>query len=369
MGMRKVYLARHQTINDSQIVPFDLDVLDCISAIEVIYQATNGATSNTGHPIHKDVSKIEVLDGSDVIHSLSMPQLEALNFFERGNAPWLQLNEGPAAVQREQAVIHFGRYIGDPTMYFDPKKCKNPILRLTHALTISANAGFATGTGQVTVIAHVFDTPPPAGRGFLLSKDFYDWTTAASGDQVIQLPTDWPLRLLMLRLYLSGTAISSILSHLKLSVNEDKFIPFDLYEDDLETLQEELFKWCCVKNLLLRKDADTPETFIGSQKDLAIQALNDWDVPNIRSITADTLNIALYLLSATPTIAKDTTVRSLNLTSWGLMPHSCICVPFGDKSLPDDWFPLPTAGSTKLKVTQAGAGAAAQLILQQLRTQ
>ena len=112
MKIRKVYLARDETVSDSQTKQIKLDIKDPISAIEVIYEATNGSTSNVGHPLFKDVSKVEVLDGSDVLYSLSMVQAQALNFFEAGKLPYMDITEAGGGVQKVSAIIRFGRYIG-----------------------------------------------------------------------------------------------------------------------------------------------------------------------------------------------------------------------------------------------------------------
>lgn len=368
MRMRKVYLARDETILDSQTKNIDINIRDPISAIDIIYQADNGSTSNQGHPIHKDVSKIELVDGSEVLESVSMPQLEAINFFETGKYPPHTIDEQGGNTQKEQATLHFGRWIGDPLLWFDPTKFSNPQLKLTHSLTISSTAGFATGTGKLTVIAHVFEDRPPAGKGFLMNKEIYAWTTAASGDETIDLPVDYPYRMLFVRGYESGVSWDTDITKVKMSCDQDKFIPFDLYADDLIYLNEQLFGWATVKQLLFRADGDSPETFIAVIKEAFANARQDLDLASLDAISADTVTLQLLALTTSPSIAKDTTDRAVDLLVRGIGPHNVLAYPFGRLDVVEDWFPATSYKSIQLKVTQGGAGAAASVVLQQLRS-
>lgn len=364
---RDVYIARDEVVADTQTKIFDIDITDPISQIDVIYQADNGATSNAGHPIHKDVSAIELVDGSDVLWSMSMPLAEALNFYESGRMPPAELTEVGGATQKESAQLNFGRWLGDDQFAFDPTKFRNPQLRLTHALTISATAGFATGTGKVTVIAKVLEEPRPTPAGFLTAKSIYSWTTAASGEEVIDIPRDYPLRLLLLRAYESGTAMTSNVVRVKLSCDADKFIPLDLYSDDWISLIEKKFGHAQVKNVLKRADGALVETFLGVIKAAALNVRADLNIGGFDALAADTITTQVIVLTTTPTVAKQTAAQTLDLYAEGLCPHNTYAYAFGDPAKPETWLPLPTFKDVKLKVTQGDAGAAANVVLQQWR--
>jgi hypothetical protein len=367
MRMRQHYLERELTVADSQTKTIDLKGLDPISAIDIIYAATNGATSNVGQPLHKQVSKIEVIDGADVLFSLNFRQLAALNFYEQKIYPAHNLTEVGGAQQWEKATIHFGRWVGDPDFYLDPSVYKNPQLKLVHNLPISATAGFATGTGRLTAIAHLFDERPPAAKGFLMTKEHYAWTTAASGDETIELPTDYAYRLLMLQAYESGTPWTTSITKAKLGLNEDKVVIFDLYSTDIVRIAEELFGKAEIENILKRADNASPETFIALPDDFDVEPLADLHVANVESITADTVTLQLLVLSSTPSIGKQTTAQSIKFTARGVGPHNIFAMPFGDMKNPDTWLRAQDYEVVKLKVTQGDAGASAAVILQQWR--
>src|SRR6185437_13972157 len=115
----------------------------------------NGATSNTVGRLNGMVSKLVVDDGSNVLHSLSMREEQAKNFFDYGKLPYQSLTQAGGGVVTEECVIDFRRDVEDTNFYLDTSRFNNPKLHLTHSLTISATAGFATGTGKLSVIALV----------------------------------------------------------------------------------------------------------------------------------------------------------------------------------------------------------------------
>ena len=94
MKTRDVYLVSGQTLNDSDTVTVDLTKNLKILYLIVKYSATNGATSNTVGRLCHMVSKLAVIDGSTVIHSLSMDEEQAKNFFDRRALPYQFLTDG-----------------------------------------------------------------------------------------------------------------------------------------------------------------------------------------------------------------------------------------------------------------------------------
>lgn len=365
--IRQTHLRDAETLLDAQTKIIDLNVEDPITAIDIIYQANNGATSNQGVPLHKDVDKIEIVDGADSLWALSMVQAQALNFYEEGHLPHMLLNEGAAATQVEVARINFGRWLGDTELYLDPRRFRNPQLKATHSLTISATAGFATGTGRLSVIAYLLEDRPPVAKGFLSAKEHYSWTTVASGEQRITLPRDYPYRFFLLRGYESGTAWDTDITKVKLLADSDKYVPWLVSAADLRRINETIWGKCSVANALLRTDGDTPEVFMAFPDEFTVQAINDLDIASIDAVTADTVTLQLLSLAVTPTIAKSTTDTEIRLGVRGTGPHHVLALPFGDRWDVGSWFRPMDFGVVEAIITQGGAGAAASVVLQQLR--
>jgi len=367
MLMRETYLRKGQSLSDTGTYIIDINVAEPISAILLYLSATNGSTSNQGVRIHDDIDKIELVDGSDTLVSVSGIELQAFDFYHFGRDVYRCLNEGGGATQREAFIIPFGRFIGDPEYYFDPKRFTNPQLKITTSLTISATAGFATGTLSLSAIAKVFSESPPPAKGFFMLKNLYSFTTAASGDETINMPRDYPYRALMVRAYESGTAFETDLTNLKLSCDNDAFIPFDLTSGDLVRHNVNWRGKLQVEMNLFRTDGDSIAIWLPYIDAAIANAVNDLDIASFDAVSVNTATLQLLTLTTSPSIAKSSTDTSVLAKFVGYAPFFTVCYPWGDLIGQPDYFPASKYGNIDLKLTQGGAGAAASVVLQQVR--
>jgi|GEM_PF-830536 len=368
MALRRVFIAKADTIKDTETPSFKLKGRGAISAIDVIYQADNGSTSNQGHPIHKDVSKIEVVDGAEALWSLSMVQAQALDFYMDKLMPPMEITEVGGATQYEMARILFGRYLGDPLFWLDPDRFDNPELKLSHALTISATAGFATGTGKLTVVAHVFEEPPATLEGFLRAIEVRNFTSAASGDEPTELPLDYKIRYLLVRAYESGTAWDTDITNVKVDLAYSKKILWDMPALDLKRLNVERWGLARISQLLLRTDGDSPELFVAYPEVVNVNVRQDLSIASYDALSADTITLQVLDLTTSPSIAKATADRQIDCVVDGAFPHHVACIPFGVPEDPETWFDPKPWNPVRVILTQGGAGAAVSICVQQLRT-
>lgn len=367
MKTRDHYFKREATLADSDTVIVDLDITDPISQLSIEYEATNGATSCLDKELHDDISKIEIVDGSDVLWSLTAVEALALNFYETGRMAKQTLSEIAAAVQEETFRINFGRYRDDPNFFFDPKKFTNPQLRITHALTISATAGFATGTGKVTIMARVIEEGTGEYRGFFSAKEKYSWTSGTSGDQVIDLPRDDPYRLLLVKALLTLNRPDEVISKLKLSCDADKYKPFENHTEDV--MDENLNRWGMAQQhkRILTADDGTALLDLYDIRKATIDARADDKIATIEAIDSEQVQNGLYGLTTPTSPSFDTTARDCALWVEGIAPSATVAIPFGDPLVAESWFDPTPYGKVELFATQAAAGACA-IVLQQLRT-
>ena len=228
MKTRDYLLVNAETLTDSKTFTKALDHNLKIQEIRCRYQATNGGTSNTLGKLNGMITKLEVVDGSDVLHSLSGQECQANNFFRHGRLPFQQLNSKAAGVVIEEFIISFGRFRGDREFYLDTSRFSNPKLSLTSALTISATAGFATGTGVLTVILKLIEDGASACRGFIQSQEVDAWTTLASGHHKTDLPLDLPYHSIMVKDLETLIEPDVDISNIKLNINSGRYIPYDL---------------------------------------------------------------------------------------------------------------------------------------------
>ena len=367
MRTRMAYIENRRNWGDSDVLVDNLKVTKPISAIDVIIRATNGATMNQGNPLHVDVDNLELIDGSRVIHNLSLRDAIIQHCYERGRYPAHILHENAAAVQEETFRISFGRFLGDPEYWLDPGMFDNLQFRLTGPLTISATVGFATGTRDITMIAHVFDERPAGHAGYFSTKQLKTFTSAASGDEETDLPSDGPWRMLGFRARETGIAFDTDITNVKIVKGADEFVMLDKRTVELRDVLAEALGEFELTWRLFRTDADTPSVELAYPRSIAIQALLDLDVASIDGLTVDQITVQLLSLTVAPATAKSTTDTDLLVNARGHVPHFGMVLPMGDLQDPDSWLKGDDIKDQRLLLTQGGAGAAASVWIQQVR--
>lgn len=363
---QRVTARDRQSLDDSDTFVLDLRGYHGISAIELIIRATNGATSNQGNPIHLDVDTIEVVDGSRQITSLSGVQVRSLNCYELGYYPPVVYNEGAAAVQEETFRVMFGRELYDESYFLNPAMFNNPQLRVVVSLAISATVGFATGTGDITVIVHTWDEMPGGRQGHMEVLEHKAFTSAASGEDRTEVPIDKPIRMLILRAFETGIDLHTDVTRARLIAAGGQRELFDLRTEHWRDLVANRWPRFTIPQLVFRTDADAPQCFLAYPREFQANALQDFDVASIDARTVDQLTLQLLTLSATPTVAKSTTDRSINLVAKGYAPHFALAAPFGKLMVPDSWLDPAGLGKLELVLTQGGAGAAVSVFSQRV---
>jgi hypothetical protein len=366
MKIRREYLEKGRGISDSQMLPINVDVQDAISAITIIYEANNGATSNQGVYLHDDVDSIDLVDGAREIYSLDGLETLILNCFELGHFPYGLLTEAAAASQYEVFTILFGRFIGDHAYWLDPADFKNLQLKLTHSLTISGTAGFATGTGSIDVIAHLFHDKPASRKGYFTTKEAYKFTSVASGDEKINLPTDYPYRMLIQRAFETAIGINTDITNIKVNCDGGGFVPLNMDMLDIVQLNAEQFGKFEIAYDLLRTDADVVSVHVHDVREFFLNAVNDLDLGSIDARTIDQLTVQLISVTAVPAIAKSAADTQLVLKVGGYAPFGSVLIPITNPQDEDTFFHAPDYDNIKLELTQGAAGATCQTILQQI---
>jgi len=365
---RDVYIEDSVELTDAQTKVIDLDLRDPVSALWIEYQAQNGSTHNMANPLHRCVSKIELVDGADVLASMSLPEWQALNFYENKALPMLNLTEEPNDYPREGCWINFGRFLNDPSYYLDPNAFRNLQLRLTHDMEavrdVSATTAYVTGSAKVSIIAKVMEDVEGAPLGFMMAKNHYSWTTAASGEERIDLPTDYPYRFLLVRSYEAGMGPWENISDLKLSIDQDKYVVFNLETKNLETMNMNQFgsvviggKWWC-KNAT---DIYFPLYRVDGAS-ICIKGGTD-----IIGMTYCWTGFASIVRADNAGVAIATEAGAFVLVN-GATFQSAVVWPFGDPDTPAQYLPAPEYGSIRLIADQKDAGAAASVCIQQVRS-
>jgi len=358
MKVRDYYIKKAEALPNAGTFTADLKGGLKIQDIRVKLSATNGATSNTVGKLCGMVSKIEVVDGSDVQHSTSMQELQALNFWQNKRFPYRYLTAAAGGSVLEEAIVCFGRFLGDRDFYLDTSRYTNPQLKITYALTIDAGAGFATGTGALSLLARVIEDGAPPYRGFMMQKEVKSFATVSSGECSTLLDLHLPYQGLMVSALKTTVEPQTILTNFKLQRDASRFVDFDLTSVDLLSRNLETHGWA---KETFRPLKDTSATFLAS-----VYAKVGGG-PRLADGTAKALVTAASGESVTIAMTTGGAAGGIEVFINGACPHASFWMPFGDGQTPEDWLNPAGLSELELILTQGVAGAAASIVTSQLR--
>lgn len=337
----------------------ELDMADPISQIIIELAVTNVGDTPTAHAI-ACLSKVEIVDGSEVLYSLSGYEAEAIDIYHIGclRSNWNPYLNG-LDVQRFIG-INFGRYLWDPLLAFDPKKFRNPQLKLSLDIGAGGNANVSC---KLQVWAALFDQKTIEPAGFLMHKEVKDYTIGASSHEYTELPLDYPYRQMFIRNLEAGTEPGSNIANIKLSEDQDKRVVFNhLAEDLLRTFGYQLPQ--LVEQIMFAAKTGTSNVFT-TVSARATATFATW------AAALGTGIFASYGSAGGRMVVDAGAAENAVAIVAGFLPHGVYPIPFGDQMDVEDWYKVNEGiGSLKLDIT-GGSGAAGtetcQIVLQQLR--
>jgi hypothetical protein len=368
MKTRDAVIEYQKTLDDSGTLIKDLDLVDPVSALYLEFQATNGTVSNKNNFLSDVVTKIEVTDGSEVLYSLSLAQLEALYWYKTRKMPALFPSSWASGSQRHGVYLLFGRYLWDPTFNMDFRRYTNPQLKITSNLaairTIDTTTSFATGTLKATIVGKVMEDVPSA-PSFLQAKEIEAFTSASSGEKRVDLPADYPYRMLMLRFWLQGYDIDEIVSDIKLTFDTDKYVAFNRKTNQLDCEAFIEFGSGRLKHDFIESHQDKVRLLFNKEPDCRpyYQSLTTPEIVGIdyQWSSEAKFNIFDAAASAVTTDAKHTMVEE------GHALHATLPILFGLPDIPATWFDPRPYKKIEAVLTQATASAACSVVVEQVR--
>lgn len=360
MNYRKVTIEPLVSIDAPGTRTIDIRGTDVISRILIKYIITKGVGGHTmAAHLAKDITKIELVDGSDVLFSLTGYEAQALNIYDRKCGSMCFGQQMASCMGESFYGLDFGRFLFDPLLALDPARFKNLQLKVSYTLASSDTTCTAS---SLEVFSDVFDEKVVSPAGFLMSKELYSYTVGADGSfEYIDLPTDFPLRKMLVRAYLDAYAPEHVIESIRLDEENLKRIPIDItlkkYIDMMMgewTPVEELFSCIASQSADVRYFYVTPTN----------------EFPSIAGVS--TQNYPTYargeLWFPGGKISLVGTAGSQNFYGivHGFLPNHCVEFAFGDQKDMDDWYDITKIKSLKLRLEAAAIGTA-QVVLQQLR--
>lgn len=360
MNYRLATIFPEKTYSADATEIIDLTVRDPVSEMVIRFRPTTGAeAASDGHPT-KCISKVELVDGSDVLLSLTGQEIEALDWYSnqvvRTNIIWY------LATTAQECALHipFGRFLYDPVLALDPTKFDNLQLKVT----IDLDGGCFNNTQVVmSVFAHLFDEKSVTPEGFLMSKEIKDYALGAGTHEYTDMPRDYPYRKLLMRIQKYGTGPEYCFDELKLSEDNDKRIPFN---HGIEEILHAITSWSkpyrewiiCTALAAGRYFHITPGYWPGLTGAVWSNSISATDLAVYEGDGGRML------------VTQSPAVRNMMVAVMGWCPHSTVCIPFGLQQDMADWYDVTKVGALQLDLKSASGMSSSetcQVFLQQLR--
>ena len=356
MKFRQSQLLAATSIMTAGTKVIDINVKDVISRIMVVIRGINSTWDPIGHPA-LIAKQIDLVDGSDVLHSMRGAYSQAVAFYGTKIQPFNYINYTDNGTFNANIPLYFGRELYDPLYALKPKEFNNLQLKIEHNYALG---GATPDSCTIEVWADIFDDEPAGVLGFLTSKSHWTKTLVQSTTDYVDLPTDHPIRLVMPAAFSNDEEPNINIDSIKLSEEHDKRVLFEAGVLELLQMYEQEYPlWSEWGEGRLTGNA-TQEFFFTPCKDLslAVEASQDqdayftvpWSGGNGRNLNSNV-------------------TRTINIRSQGRSAHGVIPIPMGKLIDPDTWWDTPALGSARIKMI-TGAGDVAslyELLLQQMR--
>lgn len=354
MDYRFTTLLADKTLGEAGTEPIDITLSDIITAIRIMVIADSAGTAWSDHPA-ANVTKVELVDGSDTLWALTGKCAEAFDFYQRPRARPSMIEyrngRGCACV----FDINFGRYLGDRLLAFDPKKYENPQLRITWDIDVCQTDASA---GTLSVKALVFDENQPSPIGFLMTKEQKAYTPASATWNYTNLPTDYKMRTLGIQAQVGGSNLATSLADVKLDEDNDKRIPFNDTANDLA-----------------RFFASTWGEYTEFMRAMLTTSLAGYYItPGYNARLAAGSMVASMVAQAQAAQGGKVNLQiqgagQAQFQVSGTLPHQVLALPFGRRDEIEEWYDVTKVGKLRLSIKGGSAATGTfRIVTEQLRT-
>jgi hypothetical protein len=361
MNYRKVTIHPAESLDAAGTKTIDIRGTDVISRILIKYIITKGVADHTmAAPLAADITKIELVDGSEVLFGMTGYEAQALNIYDRKCGTMNQGQQMASCAGTSFYGLDFGRFLHDPVLALDPRRFTNLQLKISYTLTGSAANCAAS---SLEVFSDVFDEKVVSPIGFLMSKECYSYTVGDDGTvEYIDLPTDYPFRKMLVRAYLDAYEPDHVIESIRLDEDNLKRIPLDI---SLKTYIDMMMgEWTPVEELF----SCIVFTHGSAERVYYMTPTNEF--PSIAGLgTPGTLVLGSpsgWMRGGKVTLVSENGGQNIYGIVHGFCPNHCVEFPFGNPLDMDDWYDVTKIDSLKLRL-EANAAGTAQVVLQQLR--
>lgn len=253
VSVQYVYIKRKQAeTGQSGTATYDLPERGFIPEIVVRAYRTTGSNTNGPLPVHHIIRKIEIVDGSKVIQSLTGEQIKGLMWYRGSGFSVSTVKDTANTESYDDFVLTLGGVFDGKRYAPDFGRFSNPQIKITWDASLTSVKGVSydaiSDPGmKFTVLAKVVrDGGALYTHGYVKSSQIYTWTQAANKVTDIEIPRGDPLLGLMINAGYDGLDWTEDVEKIKLDFDNGAWIPLELYEEEIVPELAQWFPKLCV---------------------------------------------------------------------------------------------------------------------------
>jgi hypothetical protein len=265
-------VSREAQTSNTAVYRKDLPKSGCYSALDIGIRLTNGATSAINMDLLDAIKRLSlVINGNDYRYHLSGQEAFRLYWLRHGKPMPYIWTESASGVNEVWFRMEFGRFIGDQVFGLDLSRFDNVQVAVDYDAVLFGGAvaatTFATGTFTVTILAHQFPyTKRPSFRAMCGDREFYNTTSAASGDIVQNVPSSNPIAELAVMAIEDAVAEATDITDVKIGSDNFSKIWINGKWYNLQSIQSANMDEPVERFNLLASDAATRDTHLANIK-------------------------------------------------------------------------------------------------------
>lgn len=362
MAKRIATILAPQDIDASGTKVIDINIKDQISRIDLVWSCTNVTVSVMLDAVTSCIQKVELIDGSEILASVTGAELQGINFYDEKALGRHKIGLTVGDKFEVGLSLNFGRWLWDDVFALLPANFKNPQLKITWD---EDACNTSVVVNSLSIYAYVDDAPAGIPMAMLVNREIKSYAMGTSSHEYTDLPIDRPIRKILLRGYTTDHEPFLLFDRLKVSIDNDKAIPIDIVAEELARLEEKNYPRINERYKL--DGAVTAKTIFASvSKDCQISISYD----GTAFVTATTLFAVATWTGAKCALAASVTIKAIDAEVSGRCPANCFPLDFGEAQTPETWLPADTFGSLILDIlssADADSGDTVYIVVQQVR--
>lgn|SRR3990167_1913625 len=357
MKYREALILPSEDLGGAGTKTIDIDVDRPISRLELTFKTTK-ASQGMSAPAPANIPKIELVDGSKVLHSLTGYENQALAYYNRRGVVMDHGQHISTLSEVDIYTLDFGRWLWDELLAFDAKRFANPQLKVTWDEDVSDTSVTANA---LEIIAHIFDEKIVMPIGFLAAKEHHAYTCGSENSyEHIALPEDRPIRQILVRAHRDGYEPWTTIDEARLDEGTLQRIPWE--HTDLEMFYRRMKSHWPLIVQQFAFIADTGVlTFYVPMSDYYSGAVGIG-----LGATTEIWHSNASSKGGKLVIDASANTNALGL-AFGYLPWHCYQFPMGKKDDIEDWYdPGGKKPRLRLRAGSNGANGTGQVVLEEL---